>query len=257
MDAFSAIVLAIAGLFIGMLLMCEAGRRIGVRSIRRYPDGLAKGTGAAEAAVFGLLGLLIAFTFSGAASRFEARRHLIVEEANMISTAFLRLDLLPKDAQPELKRLFREYVQLRFSVYRNGSDTQLTESRLAQTAVLQNRIWQKAIVICNQPTTPSSVTMLVLPALNDMIDITSTRAGATQNHPPLIIFLLLGGLSLIGALLVGYGAADSANRNWLHPLIFSAILPLTVYVIVDLEFPRWGFVQVDSADKMLLALPEH
>ena len=66
----------------------------------RDPDGLAKGSGAAEAAVFGLLGLLIAFTFSGAASRFEDRRHLITEEANAIGTAYLRIDLLPGDAQP-------------------------------------------------------------------------------------------------------------------------------------------------------------
>ena len=98
MDPFVGALLAIAGLFLGMLLMCEVGRRIGIRSLSKYPDGLAKGTGAAEAAVFGLLGLLIAFTFSGAATRFEARRHLIVAEANTISTAYLRVDLLPADA---------------------------------------------------------------------------------------------------------------------------------------------------------------
>jgi hypothetical protein len=197
MDPFQKAVLAIAGLALGMLLMCETGRRIGIRSIRKYPDGLAKGTGAAEAAVFGLLGLLIAFTFSGAASRFEARRHLIVEEANTISTAYLRMDLLPAETQPVLRAMFREYAQVRFLVYRDARDSETTILRLAQTAELQDLIWRKVMTICRQPTTPSQVTMLVLPALNEMIDITSTRVGATQNHPPLVIFLLLGALSLV------------------------------------------------------------
>ena len=96
---------AIALLF-GMLALFEVGR-IGKRGLARDSDGVAKGTGPAEAAVFGLLGLLLAFTFSGAASRFEARRHLITEEANAIGTAYLRIDLLPRDTQPEMRQLFR------------------------------------------------------------------------------------------------------------------------------------------------------
>jgi len=44
-----------------------------------------------------VLGLLIAFTFSGANRRFDARRQLIVEETNNIGTAYLRLDVLPAD----------------------------------------------------------------------------------------------------------------------------------------------------------------
>ena len=96
--------------------------------------------------------------------------------------------------------------------------------------------------------------MLLLPALNEMIDITTTRLVATQNHPPLAIFLLLGGLCLIGALLVGYGTSPSKDRGWFHPVIFAAILSLTVYVIVDIEFPRLGLIRVDEADQVLVDL---
>lgn len=256
MDPFVAASLAITGLFLGMLMMCEIGRRIGRRQLVKYPEESEQGTGAAEAAVFGLLGLLIAFTFSGAANRFETRRHLIAAEANAISTAYLRLDLLPDQAQPELRDLFRRYAQVRYSVYRDAADPGATLSRLAEGSALQMQIWQKVIALCRQPDTPSQVTMLVVPPLNEMIDITSTRVMATQNHPPLIIFLLLGGLSLIGALLVGYAAAGSPHRNWLHMLAFSAILPLTVYVIIDLEFPRLGSVRIDAPDQILLDLPQ-
>ncbi|MEY3788920.1 MAG: hypothetical protein RLZ75_3128 [Pseudomonadota bacterium] len=105
--------LTAAGLFFGVLLFLEIGQRIGIARIAHNSDGLAKGSGAAEGAVFALLGLLIAFTFSGATSRFEDRRHLITEEANDIGTAYLRVDLLPSDAQPEIRELFRRYVDLR------------------------------------------------------------------------------------------------------------------------------------------------
>jgi hypothetical protein len=98
-------------LFFGMLISSEVGRHIGIASLARDPDGLAKGTGAAEAAVFGLMGLLIAFTFSGAASRFEDRRHLITTEVNAISTAYLRIDLLPDDSQLEIRELFRRLLR--------------------------------------------------------------------------------------------------------------------------------------------------
>ena len=85
------------GLFLGMLLFLEIGRRIAVRRMREDTGTAGEGVGAVDGAVFALLGLLIAFTFSGASSRFDTRRQLIVEETNDIGTAYLRLDLLPAD----------------------------------------------------------------------------------------------------------------------------------------------------------------
>ena len=89
-----------------------------------------------------------------------------------------------------------------------------------------------------------------------MIDITDTREMATRNHPPLVVFLLLGGLSLVCALLVGYNTSPNATRSWLHTVTFAAIVSLTVYVIIDLEFPRLGLIRVDSADEALAELRE-
>jgi hypothetical protein len=246
--------LTAAGLFFGVLLFLEIGRRIGIARIAHNPDGLAKGGGAAEGAVFALLGLLIAFTFSGATSRFEDRRHLITEEANDIGTAYLRVDLLPSDAQPEIRELFRRYVDLRVSTYlrlKNNADTQV---KLAETAVLQGDIWTKALTASRRPEAAAPATMLLLPALNAMIDITTTRMSATQNHPPLIIFFLLTGLIFLSALLVGYDAADNKERNWLHPVIFASIMSFTVYVIIDIEFPRLGLIRIDTADQVLVEL---
>src|SRR5439155_1376569 len=90
------------GLFFGMLLFLEIGRRIGIRRMKEDGGTAGEGVGAVDGAVFALLGLLIAFTFSGASARFDTRRQLIVEETNDIGTAYLRLDLLAADAQAAL-----------------------------------------------------------------------------------------------------------------------------------------------------------
>lgn len=242
------------GLFVGILVFCEVGRRIGVARLARDTNGLAQGAGAAEGAVFGLLGLLIAFSFSGAASRFEDRRHLIVEEANAIGTAYLRLDLLPGDARAELKDLFRRYLDSRLATYRDQESRAASDAKRAEGTALQEEIWTKALVALRNPEVPPHATMLLLPALNAMIDITATRVMATLNHPPPVVFMLLGGLSLLGGLLVGYSTAVNKDRTWLHILAFAAILSLTVYVIADLEFPRLGLIRVDAADQVLIEL---
>jgi hypothetical protein len=248
--------LSATGVFLGMLLFSEVGRRMGIARLNRDPEGLTKGTGAAESGVFGLLALLIAFTFSGAASRFEDRRHLITDEANAIGTAYLRVDLLPGDEQPAIRELFRQYTQARSTAYRNAAD-QLAiggGEGAARWTAMQGEIWTKAWAACRRAEAPPQATMLLLPALNEMIDITTTRATASQNHPPPVVFGLLGGLCLVSALLVGYGISPSKGRSWFHPLMFAAILSLTVYVIIDLEFPRLGLIRVDAADQVLIDL---
>ena len=243
--------LALIAFILALLGASELGRRVGVARIARDPEGLPKGVGAAEAAVFGLLGLLLAFSFSGAASRFEDRRHLITQEANAIGTAYLRVDLLPPDAQPGMRDLFRRYLDARLETYRNAEDRAATAASLAEDTVLQGEIWSRAVAETTRPGIPTQPAMLLLPALNEMIDITTIRVMATRNHPPPVVFVMLVALGLVGALLVGYGTSVNRQRTWLHPLAFAVILAVTTCVIVDLELPRLGFIRVDAADRIL------
>ena len=201
---YVALLLAIA-LFLSMLALIEVGRRIGSAWISRHKDGLPKGTNASEGAIMARLGLIIAFTFSGAASRFEARRHLITEETNNIGTAFLRIELLPEEARPELRELFRRYLDSRLAIYSEVENSSLTNASIAESQMVQDEIWKKAVAACRRPDVVGRPEVLVVPALNAMFDITTTRFAATRNHPPLAIYILMGSLSLISSLLVGYG----------------------------------------------------
>ena len=243
------------GLFLGMLLLLEVGRRLGLR--RRAPA--AAGTAAAgrvvEGAVFGLLGLLVAFTFSGAAARFDTRRQLIVEETNAIGTAYLRLDLLPTAAQPALRERFRQYVEARLEAYRRLPDVAAAQAEETRATQLQGDIWRQAVAAC-QEAGVQAATMLLLPALNAMIDITTTRTLATSMHPPTNIFVMLFALALASALLAGHTMAGSKSHTWLHMLGFTAVIALSVYIILDLEFPRLGLIRFGAFDQALVGLRE-
>jgi hypothetical protein len=243
-------VLLAGGLFLAMLACLEIGRRVGLRRAAREGEAARAGAGVVEGAVFALLGLLIAFTFSGAAARFDQRRALIVEEANAIGTAYLRLDLLPAAARGELRESFRRYVDARLAVYRAVPDMVAVNAALAHAAKLQEEIWSKSVAA----SAGSQASVLVLPALNQMIDITTTRTMAGQTHPPLILFALLSGLALLGALLAGHAMSGSRERNWLHMATFAFALAGAVYVIVDMEYPRVGLIRVDSFDQVLVDL---
>jgi hypothetical protein len=245
--------LAALGLLAAMLVLMEAGRRFGRRRGSADPGGGTAGAGAVSAAVFALLGLLVAFTFSGAAARFDTRRQLVVEEANDIGTAWLRLDLLPEAAQPPLRALFRAYLDSRLETYRLIPDMAAVDAELKRSAALQAEIWTRAVAGCAAKGDPAT-TSLVLPALNAMFDITTTRTFAARLHPPGVVFALLFALALACALLAGFAMAGSDRPEWLHMLAFAAVMALCVYVILDFEYPRLGFIRVDAFDQVLLDL---
>jgi len=239
------------GMFLGVLGSLRVGRVLGERAISRH-GSIGSTIGSLEAAVFALLGLLIAFTFSGALTRFDGRRAQVVQEANAIGTAWLRIDLLPAAAQPKLRETFKTYVDSRIATYRKLPDLKAAQQELAHSTELQHEIWLQAIAAARRRDASSAAEMLLVPALNDMFDITTTRVAATQVHPPTIIYAMLIALSLVAGLLAGYQSAGEKGYAWIHKIAFASIVSLTVYVILDIEHPRLGFVRIDAIDHLLV-----
>ncbi len=247
--------LVVLGMFLGMLLLLEIGRRLGARQFAKDPEAAKSGGGATEGAVFGLMALLIAFTFSGAAARYDERRDLVVEEANDIGTAWLRLDMLPAAAQPPLREKFRQYVDARLAFYRKLPDIRSATDDLVRAKAVQNEIWKDAVAACRDSGS-SPATMLLLPALNQMIDITTTRTMAAWMHPPAVVYAMLGLLMLVGSLLVGYDLGSGIARHWFHASAFALIMALAIYVILDFEFPRLGLIRLHAFDQVLVDVRE-
>jgi hypothetical protein len=190
--------------------------------------------------------------FNSAGERFDARRHLVVAETNAIGTAYLRVDLLPAETQPEIRDRFRRYVDARIAVYRQPPEKYAPPTPDSPHVVLQNEIWKLAVAACSRSGVPPSTPSLLMPALNEMIDNTTTRHAATLIHAPGLIFVFLISFALCSALLAGYGMAGHAS--WLHIFAFAAAIAVSVYMIIDLEYPRLGVMQVVEFDQLLVDL---
>src|SRR4051812_10009042 len=203
-----------------MLGSTEIGRRIGIRLLDQDSPAARASMGIVEGASFALLGLLLAFSFSGAATRFDLRRSQIVEEANDIGTAYLRLDLLAPNAQPELRTLFRRYLTSRLAAFEKRPDLTAAMDELAKSTDLQRQIWRNAVTATTAAGAHPSAAMLTLPALNQMIDITTTRTMTARTHPPALIYGLLFVLGLTSAAIAGYSMSTSQRRPWAHSIGF-------------------------------------
>jgi hypothetical protein len=240
------------GLCLGMLVMIEVGRRIAIARLVRDPLGARTGFSTIEAAVLALLSLLLAFTVNGASSRFDLRRNLVIHEAVAIGTAFIRLDVLPSGLQAAIRENFRRYVDTRIAIYKKLPDIGEAVEELAKSERLQKEIWRQAVEGVRSDGAAPQATVVLLPALTEMIDITTERTWVAQIHPPTVIFVMLFVLALASSLLSGFGMAADKSRSWLHVLCLTLIISITVYVIIDLEYPRLGFIRVDNFDQALV-----
>jgi len=218
----------------------ELGRWCRIWCRTRTGETSLRGSGTVEAAVFGLMGLLIAFTFYGADTRFESRRDLLVEKVNAIDTAYLGLDLLPAGTQPKLKEDFRRYVSSRLAIYQKIPDWEAVEAlkgELQQSKALQREIWTEAVGASKQADSPA-VQMLVIPAIDHMIDIGTAQIVALQRHPPVVVWVMLA-LTLLGScVLAGFSMSGSRVRDWIHIGVFSLLFSAIIFVDIDFEYPR-------------------
>ncbi|MBS0189253.1 MAG: DUF4239 domain-containing protein [Planctomycetes bacterium] len=248
---YSYTFILVAMLFVGVLLFTELGRRVGKARAKEGSDPGKAGTGSVDAAVFGLLGLLIAFTFSGAAARFDARRMLIVNEANALGTAYLRIDLLPTEAQPDIRKLMREYADARIATYKSIPDMDKVWKEKVLSEEIAGRIWSKVVAACQAAPSPA-VTSLVIPAYNDMFDLATTRAASADLHVPAIVIATLLVIAMGCALLAGFDMSTDRRRSAIHFAGFALVMSFVVFVILDLEYPRVGLIRLDSFDKYMI-----
>jgi hypothetical protein len=242
---------ATLALLVGMLASLEWGRRLGQRRLAREGTDECERLGTINGAVFALLGLLIAFTFSGATNRFEERHVLVVDEANAIGTAWLRLDLLGTEPRAQLQSLFREYLDARLAAYERLPDFDAARLELDHASQVQAKIWSLAVSAC-EARAENYVAVLLLPALNEMFDVATKRTAIGTRHTPTAVFALLFCAALGCAVLAGFSTAASRERSLLHSIGFATLIAAAVYVTIDLEFPRMGLIRVDHADAVLL-----
>ena len=240
----------LAILFAGMIAMQIAGHRYGLRRGSNELFGSSEGTAAVEAALYALLGLFVAFTFSGASDRLENRRQLIVEESNAIGTAYLRLDLLPAADQPRIRDEMRRYLASRLAFYDQLLDFRAAIAERERADQIQQEIWSDAVAAASRAP-DSRATLLVLPSLNAVFDAASKRHAALRMHLPVAIFIQLLLIALVCGFFAGIGMSKRKRPSYLHMVMFAGVIAVTAYVILNLEYPRVGFGRLRALDAIL------
>jgi hypothetical protein len=227
-------------LLLGLFAVTELGYRIGRRHVRA--TGEERGSvGAVQGAVLGLLGLLLGFNFSGAAHRLVERQDMMVSEANAISTAYLRMDLLEEPHRTRARDILRRYVDLRILLQRELDESRFAAG-LAECEELQTKLWNEVVPAVK--VSPSAV--LVLPAVNQVIDDHALRLASGRRHAPMPVMILLVISALISLGMVGYGAGISGAKRNLSvtgPLIL--LIAMAFWVTIDMEYPRHGLMQLN------------
>ena len=223
-----------------VLLAFEGGFRLGRYRRRRSEQEDRPPVGEMVAATLALLAFLLAFTFGLAASRFEVRRTLVIEEGNAIGTTYLRAGLLPEPHRTEVRRLLHEYVDVRLEAVRQGG---LSRS-IRRSEELHARLWSHAVAVGEQ--NPGSIVAgLFIATLNDVIDLHAKRlALGARNRIPGVIWAVLYFVAITGTAVMGYhaGLAGSGRSLAMLALVlsFSAVMTL----IVDLDRPQQGLLRV-------------
>lgn len=237
----------IAGvLLVSMLVAIEVGYRLGRRARGSADDSGMAHINAVQASMLGMLALLIGFTFSLALQRFDSRSEAVVEEANAIGTAYLRTDLLPPEQREAARSLLREYLALRV---RAGRETLVETTRRGDLLAAGNRtlasLWEVAARAVAADASPVR-TGLFVQAVNELIDAYGRRDAALNRHvPELVLYLLYGTFILIGSI-VGYACGIGGHRPSFATHILVALIVLLVFVIIDLDRPRRGLIEVDQ-----------
>ena len=229
------------------------GHYIRQRTLRKNPEQSKIDLGAINGTLLGLLGLLLAFTFSMSSSRFDARRSTVTEEANAIGTAILRTDIYPDSMRTLLRVNLKEYLNERIAFYEAGMNLEKAFASYARADQIGKKVWSIAAAYAKNHTTITVASQLI-PALNAMIDITTTRRAAGQATVPDSIMYFLFILCFCSAFLLGYDT--KAKIDWIVVVGFAIMLSSTVFNIIDLDRPRSGLIDLDTANKDMVGLRE-
>jgi ABC-type multidrug transport system fused ATPase/permease subunit len=242
-------VLIVSGLFIFMLLAMEIGFRSGRRKQTSATEAITQAN-SVLVSMLGLLALLLAFTFSAALQRYEDRSQTVVAEANAIGTTYLRARLLPGGMQDEVQALLRQYLDVRIQEGRvDATEPELHESLQQQAQLMQTQLWSHAVRAAELDN--SVVTSgLFIQSLNELIDTSTTRNAALNRQvPEVVLFLMIATIVLTTATL-GYASGIAGHRVTLAAFVLLILIALVVYLIIDLDRPRRGAIQV-SHESML------
>jgi hypothetical protein len=189
-----------------------------------------------------LVAFLIGFAFSGAASRFINRQDLIVDEANALGTAYLRADTIAEPQRSELKDAIKEYTADRVKLLSREGRNQI-EPLLAKVSGLHERMWKSAI---NATQNNARLMSVVLPPINEVIDLHTAHLAMARRHLPVPIMAVLFATAAISVGMIGFGNGRVGRRFSVLDAVYGVVLAAALWMIIDLDYPGFGIIRVSN-----------
>jgi hypothetical protein len=243
------IALLTLGLTAVLLGAVELGYRRGLRSA---PDeGVISHTNAWEAALLGLLALLIGFTFAMAVTRFDSRRQLIVEEANAIESTALRSGYLDPPVRERIHALLVRYLEARIRFYDVGMDMRRTNAAHQEAKLLQRQILAQVTSVARADP-DSEMGAVLVEGADDLVKAETRRRAAIDNHVPLAVFVVLIMVAATGMAATGYSCGLYRKRLRLGMILMPVLIAVVVIQVFDLDYPRAGVIQAGQGAMLRL-----
>lgn len=241
----------VAGLLVLMFLANEIGYRLGLGKSSKESDNSKTVSSALKASILSFVAFLLAFSFSITTSRHDARREVVLNEANAIGTCYLRAGLLEEPYKTETRKVLREMTDVRIQYFQEGEDLAAAKKSNEELNGLTNDLWAQveAAFAANTSRVHSSQ---IIPAANEVIDLNTTREWAVHSRlQPAVLVLLIVSI-LVSNLLMGHSSGQVEGRHCGLWISFNVLLALVLFVVLDYDRPRRGFIQVDHSPMMQL-----
>ena len=193
----------------------------------------------------GLIALLLGFSFAITSNRFNERSRLVMDEANAIGTCYLRAGLLAEPASGEIRAALRRYTDLRIESFARGIDQREFDRLADHMHAALDELWTG---VTHAVSTDRNVALAsaIVPAANEVVDLSTTREWIRRYHMPAAVVLLLALSITICSAMVGHALGEAGRRRVGLSLGFNLLIILVVFVVLDFDRPRRGLIRVDQ-----------
>lgn len=224
----------------------EIGYRLGRVRRNPEPEPSRAVTGLLKTSIVGLVALLLGFSFSITSTRYSQRERMVLDEANSIGTCYLRAGILPDPWKTQIRAALRRYTDLRLEHFEHARTPSEFERTTREMDAALGDLWS-AVEQAAQAVPQLMPATQIVPSANQVIDLAGMRAWATFNQMPPVVVLLLGLCVLVSSLLTGHSSGQTGRRHFGISLAMNILLMMVLFVILDFDRSRQGFIQLNHA----------
>ena len=128
-----------------VIMAIELGYRVGTVIKKKREVETESTVSSISGYVLALLAFIIAFTFGIVTDRYQARKELVREEANLLRTAWKRAEFLPDSDRVIAKDLIKTYTSLRLEAVKTFDPARI-KLAMVESNKIEEQLWDMAVV---------------------------------------------------------------------------------------------------------------